>query len=72
MENQSWKEKLEQVRSFGKTEQVQEQVKTKEQLDLDEIEAFLKKNLRKRQRSQKNSWSLSKRKNLDLKQNLEK
>ena len=28
MENQSWKEKLEQVRAHGKTEQVQEQVKT--------------------------------------------
>ena len=42
MENQSWKEKLEQVRAHGKTEQVQEQVKTKEQLESDEIEALLK------------------------------
>ena len=38
MENQSWKEKLEQVRNPCKTEQVQEQVKTKEQLESDEIE----------------------------------
>ena len=36
MENQSWKEKLEQVRAHGKTEQVQEQVKTKEQLESDD------------------------------------
>ena len=42
MENQSWKEKLEQVRAHGNTEQVQEQVKTKEQLESDEIEALLK------------------------------
>ena len=42
MENQSWKEKLEQVRAHGKTEQVQAQVKTKEQLESDEIEALLK------------------------------
>ena len=66
------KEKLEQVRAHGKTEQVQEQVKTKEQLESDEIEWLLKEEFKEEQRSQKNSKSLSKRKNLDLKQNLEK
>ena len=39
-QTQSWKEKLEQVRGYNK--QVQEQVKTKEQLESDEIEALLK------------------------------
>ena len=41
MENQSWKEKLEQVRGFNKPQPVVES-KTEEQLESDEIEALLK------------------------------